>query len=60
MSKNKNVEIVFLAANQDAFAIGGLLGINPDTTANFSANAAGTRQAYSTVSKCVTQYRIKK
>lgn len=50
-------KFVFLAANQDAFAAGGSLGINPLYTKNFAATAAGTQQAYASTSATVRSLR---
>lgn len=54
---NYQWEFSFLAANQDAFAEAGNLGISKDLTANFTADAAGTKRAYSTLSAHATSYR---
>lgn len=50
-------KFVFLAANQDAFAVGASYGISGATTASFAANAAGTRSAYMSTSAMVSSLR---
>ena len=50
-------EFIFLAANQDAFAIGGALGIDAGSTFNYMATGAGTRDVYATMAKSVTSFR---
>jgi len=39
-------EVLFLAANQDAFSAGGGLGISGHTTTNFDYNSKGMKDAY--------------
>ena len=51
-------EFIFLAANQDAFETGSLLGIKKSDTFNFVANSVGTRSAYTTMSTSISNYRI--
>lgn len=41
---------IFLAANQDAFAVGAGYGISATTTQNFVASGAGTKAAYASTS----------
>lgn len=48
---------IFLAANQDAFAVGAGYGISGATTANFAASAAGTAQAYASTSSMTRSIR---
>lgn len=48
---------IFLAANQDAFAVGAGYGISGATTANFAASAAGTAQAYASTSNMTRSIR---
>jgi len=50
-------EFVFLAANQDAFASAGALGITGNAVFNFAADSVGTSNAYATMNKTVTSYR---
>lgn len=56
-AQGKGWQVVFLAANQDAFATGAQLGINRQLISNFDATAVGTRQAYATLSATATSYR---
>jgi hypothetical protein len=48
---------LFQAANQDAFAAGGKYGISAATTSNFTASAAGLRDAYGSASLSTTIMR---
>jgi Mg-chelatase subunit ChlD len=48
---------IFLAANQDAFAVGAGYGISGATTANFVASGAGTAQAYASTSSMTRSIR---
>lgn len=48
-------EFVYIGANQDAFAVGGSLGISNNM--NYQATGQGTRSAYQMMSKGVTSYR---
>lgn len=50
-------KFVFLAANQDAFATGASLNINPQFTQNYAANAVGTRMVYADASATVASLR---
>ena len=50
-------EFVFLAANQDAIAVGAGLGIAAHAAANFSFDSAGMYQGYDNVSEAITSYR---
>jgi len=50
-------EFIFLAANQDAFAAGGALGIKSSDTFNFAATGVGTRSAYADLGNITTSYR---
>jgi hypothetical protein len=52
-----NWEFTFLAANQDAFAEAGAMGISQNMTANFNADSDGTRMAYDMINKMTTEYR---
>ncbi len=52
-------EFIFLAANQDAFATGGQLGIKAGDTFNFAHTSKGTRSAYSNMNIATTSYRTK-
>lgn len=55
--REKGWELVFLAANQDAFATGADYGFKASTTANFAADAIGTRSAFSTANTSTLNYR---
>ena len=57
MKEDFNWEFIFLAANRDAFATGGQLGINAGDTFNFASTGVGTRTAYGNMGKTVSQYR---
>lgn len=50
-------KVIFLAANQDAFATGATLGISPQYTANFAASAAGVTRGYEDISTYATTLR---
>jgi hypothetical protein len=50
-------KFLFQAANQDAFAAGSKYGISAATTSNFTASAAGLREAYGSTSMSVTNLR---
>jgi len=50
-------KFIFLAANQDAFSVGGGYGISAAHTANFTASAAGTQAAYATMSASTRSLR---
>lgn len=50
-------EFIFLAANQDAFAETGGLGISRKMAFNFEANSAGTRSAYEKMNTIVEHLR---
>ena len=52
-------EFIFLAANQDAFAVGGQLGIDAGSTFSYVADGAGTRCAYASMVKGVSNVRNK-
>ena len=48
---------IFLAANQDAFKVGGSFGIQASNRHNFSADSQGTLRAYATISASTTSLR---
>jgi hypothetical protein len=56
-AEDRGWKVVFLAANIDAFAAGGSLGIKASSTLSFSADAHGVASAFSSVSSLVTNYR---
>lgn len=49
-------DFVFLAANQDAFAVGTSIGISYN--ANFIASGAGVKRAYAGASTGIAEYRV--
>jgi hypothetical protein len=52
-------EFVFLAANQDAFAEAGSMGIPKNMAVNFFATKEGTHAAYSELNLKVSEFRNK-
>lgn len=50
-------EFIYLGANQDAFDVGGALGMRAENIANFAATGVGTRGAYETANRLTTRYR---
>lgn len=56
-AKKRDWHFVFLAANQDAFATGAKYGFDSNTTFNFVATGAGTREAYGLMSASVGSIR---
>jgi uncharacterized protein with von Willebrand factor type A (vWA) domain len=56
-AQGKGWQVVFLAANQDAFATGARYGINLNTISNFEASAIGTQTAYKGMTASVSNYR---
>jgi hypothetical protein len=50
-------KFVYLGANQDSFAVAQGLGLKSATVANYSADAAGTQQAYGATSATVRNLR---
>lgn len=59
MKNDYNWEFIFLAANQDAFAVSDTLGISKGNTLNFSYSDRGFSDTYSTLSKVSSSYRTK-
>jgi uncharacterized protein YegL len=60
ITQQRNVyswEFIFLAANQDAFAVSESMGISQGNAMNFVASSAGTRSTYLKMSKAVAYYR---
>ena len=51
-------EVIFLAANQDAFLVGESLNIKADNTSNYVASKSGTRDAYQLMSNTVRGMRL--
>lgn len=57
-AQNRDWQVVYLAANQDAFAVGNQqYGISLNTISNFDATAAGTKAAYRGLVASVSNYR---
>lgn len=56
-AQGRGWQVVFLAANQDAFATGASYGVLRGTTHNFAANSKGVEQAYMTFTASTTSYR---
>ena len=52
-----NWEFIFLAANQDAFATAGSIGIAKNMTRNYTADSGGTRDAYVCMASLADSYR---
>ncbi len=52
-----NWEFVFLGAKQDAIAVGVGLGIKASSSIQFGKTGEGTKKAFASVSKGMTQYR---
>lgn len=52
-----NWQFVFLAANQDAIAEGGSLGIQQGRAMNFQSDGESVKKAYHTLSRVVSSYR---
>lgn len=50
-------QFLFLAANQDAIAEAGMLGINPNAAVNYAATPDGVRSAYASVNAATVSYR---
>lgn len=53
----KGYQVVYLAANQDAFQVGAGLGVLRSATANFAATGAGVTKAYNMASSTTLDYR---
>jgi hypothetical protein len=52
-----NWQFIYLAANQDAIAVGQSVGIRAQACAAFVADKAGTERSYRSVSNSVSSYR---
>ena len=48
---------VFMGANQDSYATGGILGFDPGSTQNFRSDSIGTRASWQSVGRAVREYR---
>lgn len=55
--EDKGWQVVFLAANIDAFQAGGSLGVNMNNTFSFAASAQGVQEAYANMSVSTRSYR---
>lgn len=55
--RDKGTEFVFLAANQDAFAVGRTYNFDPKLTFNYAADNLGTMRAFSNMSNTVAGLR---
>lgn len=56
-AEDRGWEVIFLAANIDAFAAGGSLGISGSNTVAFAANSAGLHEAFACMSVRASSYR---
>ena len=56
-AEGRGWQVVYLAANQDAFAVGATLGVNPNLVQNFAATGAGITKAYANLSVTTRSYR---
>lgn len=54
---DKGWEFVYVAANQDAFAVGAAMGVANSNTMNFTADSIGTRSAYASTSETLSTIR---
>lgn len=50
-------EVIFLAANQDAVAVGGQLGVARGSSLTYAASAAGTQSSFASLTGAVISYR---
>jgi len=55
--EDDNWNFLYLAANQDAFAVGSSFGVSVGNTLNFTASGAGVGQMYNTAFASATSYR---
>lgn len=56
-AEKRGWKVVYLAANQNAFAVGSTLGVSAISTVNYAATGAGIRSAYASTSSLVSGYR---
>jgi len=56
--KEKNWEVFYLAANQDAFETGAKMGMTQSCSFNYSSQAGGTSKAYGNMSRSITSSRM--
>lgn len=55
--EKKDWKVLYLAANQDAFAVGSTFGVLRSNTKNFDFSGAGVHHAYAATNCAVTEYR---
>lgn len=56
-AENRGWRVIYLAANQDAFAVGARMGVLPQNSQNFAATGAGVQSAYGSLSRSTSDYR---
>lgn len=56
-AEERGWQVVFLAANIDAFAAGGLLGVARGNTVSFNATSDGLHEAFACMSASASSYR---
>lgn len=56
-AEEKGWQVMYLGANQDAFAVGHTIGVRAQNTATYAASAAGTASAYYAMSANTTSLR---
>lgn len=56
-AEGRGWQVNYLAANQDAFAVGSTLGVLAANIVNFVADSAGTQSAYKALNKMSSDYR---
>lgn len=56
-AQDKGYQVLYLAANQDAFEVGGQLNVMRSATMNFDHTGAGVRSAMSAATASATNYR---
>ena len=56
-ARKRGWEVVYLAANQDAFSVGTQMGVSGSMTRSFVADAQGTQTAFTSTSALVSNYR---
>lgn len=48
--------VLYLGANQDAFAVGGAIGTSTSNTMNYAANSKGMRSSFASAANATTRY----
>ena len=56
-AESRGWQVVYLAANQDAFAVGAKMGVSAANASNFKADSAGVKSAFSAASMRSSGYR---